>query len=165
MSDVLGECLIDAMRPVAADLARTVTARDAAGTAILLQRRSWRELQALAVLLAESSSAEHLKAVCGTCAGCGCHLESAPCAEASRGLCWACYRADLKARRQEAVADPEPDEERQSRKEARMEDLKELLSWGRPLEEAARRVGVTERTATKYLAELRAREAGEPVAA
>ena len=56
-------------------------------------------------------------------------------------------------------------ERRQSAKEARMEDLAELLSCGRPLEEAARRVGVTMRTAGKYAAELRRRQQREQVAA
>ena len=55
-------------------------------------------------------------------------------------------------------------EERQSAKEARMEDLAELLSWGRPLEEAARRVGITMRTAAKYEAEISRRERADVAA-
>ena len=167
-SDYLGEYLIDQMRPVAAALAACVAARDQAGAAIILQRRSWRELQALAVILAECASPHRLRSVCGTCEGCGAPLhpvDGESRRHAAKGLCWPCYRADRKPPAVAACPDPEPDETPQTKREARMEDLAELLSWGRPLEEAARRVGITERTALKYVAELREREEGDSVAA
>jgi hypothetical protein len=154
----VSEIVIDAMRPVAADLARCVAARDQAGAAILLQRRSWRDLQALAVILAECASPARIKVVCGSCESCGKSLQP-PDGQvrqlAARGLCWSCYRADRKPPAVAACPDLEDDEPRQTAREARMEDLAELLSWGRSLEEAARRVGITERTAMKYVAEMK----------
>ena len=164
----MSELVIDAMRPVAADLARCVAARDQAGAAIILQRRSWRELQALAVILAECASPHRLKTVCGACESCGAPLhpvDGESRKHAARGLCWPCYRAERKPLAVAACPDPEPDETPQTAREARMEDLAELLSWGRPIREAAERVGVTERTALKYVAELREREEGESRAA
>ncbi len=164
----MNEHLIEAMRPVAAALARCVAARDQAGVAVLLQRRSWRELHAVAVLLAECASPSRLRAVCGACESCGASLlpgDDQGRRHAARGLCWTCYRADRKASAEAACTAGDREEPAQPAREARLEDFADLLSWRIPLDEAAARIGVTVRTAERYLAELRAREERDPVAA
>jgi hypothetical protein len=86
---------------------------------------------------------------------CGCNRPAVarPGKPATRGFRYSCYRRWL--------AQGKPEELRPPRdwRRGRLESYAELRGWGQTIQQAADRLGVTYRTATRYEAELRGQRA------
>ena len=72
----------------------------------------------------------------------------------AKGLCGTCYKRWDRWGRPAEVPPPHTRGPGRSRADRR-EDYAELLSWGETRQQAARRLGISERTAWRYEAELR----------
>lgn len=97
----MSERLIDAMRPVVADLARCVARTDRAGFTLLTARKTTQELHALLILALECADEEKLAVVTERCRDCGSPLRQRQDGDGyygSAGRCPSCASQQVKGR-------------------------------------------------------------------